>query len=308
MKILITGSNGMVGTNLKLYLKKNTTHTLLTPKKLELNLLNYEFVYRYLLKEKPDLIIHCAGKVGGIQANINEPVEFFVDNLEMGKNLILAAKRAKIKKLINLGSSCIYPPDNNEAIEEEQLLTGKLEKTNEGYALAKLSIIKLCEYINLQYSEYMYKTLIPCNLFGKYDKFDGVRSHMIPAAIKKIHQAKLKNDSYVDIWGNGNVRREFMYAGDLSKIISKCIDKFHELPQVMNVGLGYDYTVNEYYQIIADVIGYKGEFRHLLDKPVGMKRKLLNVERMKSLGLSIDTDIKSCIDQTYQFYLKTYVN
>ncbi|MGE7752394.1 GDP-L-fucose synthase family protein [Lysinibacillus fusiformis] len=303
MKVLITGASGMVGRNLVSILSKKKYH-LLTPPRSQLNLLDYSNIENYLLMEKPDFIIHAAGRVGGIQANISAPLEFYLENLEMGKNLIVAARKAGILRVLNLSSSCIYPPDRENSLVETDLLSGGLEKTNEGYALAKLSIIKLCEYLSLQDKKFEYKTIIPCNLYGRYDKFDESVSHMIPAVIKKIHNAKMQKLNEVEIWGDGTVRREFMYVEDLARLIEKCILEYDNLPQLMNIGLGYDYSINDYYQIIAEIIGYDGEFKYVLDKPVGMKRKLLNVNRMKSFDWVANTTLEDGIRKTYQYFLE----
>ena len=183
---------------------------------------------------------------------------------------------------------------------------GELEPTNEGYALAKIVTLRLCEYINREDAGFEYKTLIPCNLYGRHDKFSPQHSHLIPAIIHKVHQAKVNKVSSVEIWGDGTARREFMYAGDLSDAVMRALREFESLPSVMNVGMGYDFTINEYYQTVAGVLGYKGSFVHDLNKPVGMARKLVSVERQSAWGWSASTRLSDGIAKTYEFYLKEY--
>ena len=279
-------------------------YQLLTPNRKELNLFNFQDVLTYLKKEKPELVIHCAGRVGGIQANIANPVDFLVENLDINRNLILAARQTGIKKLINLGSSCMYPRDAANPLSEDKVLKGELEPTNEGYALAKITAQRLCSYIHKEDSAFLYKTVIPCNLYGRHDKFDPKHSHLVPAVIRKLHEAKTKGQSEVDIWGDGTARREFMYAADLADCLFYAIDKFESMPDLMNIGLGYDCSVNEYYRAAADVIGYSGKFVHDLSKPVGMKQKLTSVDLLHSWGWKSKTSLSQGMNEAYQFFLK----
>jgi GDP-L-fucose synthase len=251
-------------------------------------------------------VIHAAGMVGGIQANMREPVNFLIKNLDMGRNLLMACVENQVKQVINFGSSCMYPRGHEKPLTEEMILSGELEPTNEGYALAKIVTAKLGNYIQREHPDFHYKTLIPCNLYGKYDKFDPKHSHLLPAIIHKIHQAKLCGENAVEIWGNGEARREFMYAGDLASMILEAIQRFDSLPSIMNVGLGYDYTINEYYQTAAEVIGYSGEFVHDLNKPVGMSRKLVSVEKQSAWGWKPAFSLKDGIASTYEYYLKEH--
>ena len=300
-KILITGSNGMVGRNI-IEFPKSKNYILLIPSSEELNLLDRVSVDDFLEEHKPDIIIHCAGIVGGIQANISEPVKFLVDNTQMGLNILMAAKEAKIKKFINMSSSCMYPRDAINPLGEELILRGELEPTNEGYAIAKVTSTRLCEYINREDNSFEYKTVIPCNLYGKYDKFDPKHSHMLPAVIKKIHEAKVNDDVSIDIWGDGTARREFMYAEDLADFIYFALENFEKIPQNINVGLGHDYTINEYYKAIAKVIGFKGEFIHDLTKPIGMKQKLIDDTKLQAFGWKYKTSLEDGIEKIYKYY------
>ncbi len=304
-RILITGAHGLVGRNLAD--KLNSEYELITPTRSQLDLRNFQQIVAFLNEYQPELIIHCAGKVGGIAANMKEPVSFLVENLDMGRNIILAARECEIKKLINLGSSCMYPRNIDYSLKERMVLTGELEPTNEGYALAKIVSQRLCAYISKENPEYRYKTIIPCNIYGRYDHFDPLRSHMIPAIIRKINDAMNKGLPSVEIWGSGNARREFMYAGDLADCILYFIKNYDRSPDLMNAGLGYDYTVNEYYSITANVLGYNGVFTNDLSKPEGMKRKLVDTSVAESFGWKASTTIEDGIRQTYE-YFKTILN
>ncbi|WP_404273522.1 GDP-L-fucose synthase family protein [Yersinia similis] len=302
MKILLTGAGGMVGKNILAH-TKSKDYEFITPSSKELDLLEKKHITTYLKHHKPNFIIHAAGIVGGIHANINNPVKFLVENMQMGINLLTAAKDNNIRKLLNLGSSCMYPKDCDSGLTEDMILTGELESTNEGYALAKITSAKLCEYINREDSEFQYKTAIPCNLYGKYDKFDENNSHMIPAVIKKIVTAIETGKSEVEIWGDGEARREFMYAEDLADFIFYTINNFTKMPQNINVGLGQDYTITEYYKVIAKILGYKGTFVYDKSKPVGMRRKLIDNTLLSEFGWSNKVDLESGISKTCQYFL-----
>jgi GDP-L-fucose synthase len=292
----------MVGQNI-LEHKESGDYTFLSPNRKELNLFDYSSIFNYIKKHEPNVIIHCAGRVGGIQANMKHPVEFLVENIDINRNVIIAARNAGIKKLLNMGSSCMYPRDAKNPLDEDLILKGELEPTNEGYALAKIMAQRLCTYIVKENPEFHYKTLIPCNLYGRFDKFAPEHSHLVPAVIRKIHQAKLAGESSVEIWGDGTARREFMYAGDLADCVYQAIDKFESLPEVMNVGLGRDYSVNDYYYAAAEVVGYAGSFKHDLSKPVGMKQKLTSVRKASEWGWESTTSLHEGLKKTYDYFL-----
>ena len=302
-KILITGGSGMVGKNF-LEHKDIDNFIVLYPSSHEVNLLNFDQVDSYLKVNQPDLIIHAAGRVGGILANINNPVAFLNENTDMGKNILLAAKKNQIKNLINLSSSCVYPRNINIPLEEETILTGQLEPTNEGYALAKIHTQRLCQYINQENENYLYKTLIPCNLFGRYDNFDLDTGHLLPNIINKLYHAKKNKDQEVLIWGDGSVRREFMYAGDLTDCLFYSINNFDKLPFVMNVGIGFDYSVLEYYKAVANAFSWKGSFKFDLSKPVGQKQKLVSIKKLNKFGWQNQTTLEKAIHQTIGFFSK----
>lgn len=292
----------MVGRNIR-------AHTLATgfdlhcPSRHELDLRDKVSVRRYLEALAPDLIIHAAGRVGGIKANSIFPFEFLLENLEVGTNVIACAADLGIPRLLNLASSCIYPRNINGMLTEEMILAGQLEPTNEGYALAKIAALRLCEFAAVRSIHLQYKTLVPCNLYGPHDKFDLDSAHLIPAIITKVHDAKVRNEPTVEIWGDGSARREFMYVEDLASIVLRAAVDYDRLPSVMNVGLGIDHTVLDYYQAVANVAGWQGEFTFDLTKPTGMRRKLLNVDRQTARGWNAEHTLTDGIRKTYDFYL-----
>ena len=295
----------MLGKNINLKITKNANYHVLTPSRQELDISNESAVMTYLSKNMPDLILHLAAKVGGIHANILSPYDFLDVNLQMGLNLIRCSVKLGIKKILNIGSSCMYPKDINTQLTEDLILTDSLEPTNEGYALAKIAILKLCQYASELDSNLNYKTVIPCNLYGVYDNFREDSSHLVASIIYKLHKACSEKVGSVEVWGDGNARREFMYAGDCADMLVKLIDRFDDVPDVMNLGTGLDYSVNDYYEIAASIIGYEGLLAHDLSRPVGMKRKLLNIDRQKELGLSSCTSIYDGISLAYSYYLST---
>jgi len=303
-KLLITGGSGMVGQNI-LNHPFAKSWEIFAPSSNELNLANTLECEKYISNKMPNLIIHCAGKVGGIKANIDEPVEFLDKNIMIGRNVIMGARLAGVKNLINLASTCIYPRLAENPLNEELILKGELEPTNEGYAIAKIFSTRLCEFIRREDPTYQYKTLIPCNLYGLYDKFDPNKSHLVPAIIHKIHQAKISNKPSVEIWGDGNARREFMYSADLADAVFNAAKNMEILPNKINIGIGNDYTINEYYETIAEVLGWNGVFTHDLSKPVGMMRKLCDTSLQSNWGWKPKTSLKNGLTKTYQYYLET---
>lgn len=305
MKVLLTGATGMVGRNI-VERFSNSEYHLLKPSSSELDLTSQTSVDKYFMVNKPSAVIHAAGLVGGIQANIAHPVDFLCKNTFMGLNVINAARQANVKFLLNLSSSCMYPKDIDSMLSEDMLLTGQLEPTNEGYALAKIVSTRLCEYINIEDKSGKFKTIIPCNLYGRFDKFSIQNSHMIPAVIRKIYEAKAEGREVVDIWGDGTARREFMYAGDLADFILFACDNFDELAQNTNVGLGFDYSINDFYKAIAEVIGFEGAFKHDLTKPVGMKRKLVDVSFLQGMNWKSKTNLANGIEKTFEYFKSEY--
>ena len=300
--LLLTGGSGMVGRNI-LEHPAAGDWTILAPASRELDLTDAGAVTDYVAAHKPDLVIHAAGQVGGIQANMAHPVAFLERNTAMGRNIIMAAYQSGVRSLLNLASTCMYPRAAENPLREEMILTGELEPTNEGYALAKIMATRLCQYIRREDETAQYKTLIPCNLYGRHDKFDPKHSHLLPAIIHKVHLAKQNGEKTVEIWGDGTARREFMYAGDLADAVMKAASNIDALPELMNCGLGHDHTINAYYETVDDVIGWDGEFTHDLSKPVGMKQKLCATDRQDGWGWRAPTSLRDGIKTTYDFYL-----
>lgn len=281
----------------------------IAPSSKELNLTDFDATREFMACVRPDMVIHAAGRVGGIQANIAHPVDFLVTNVDLGRNVILAAREVGVTKLLNLASSCMYPRNAPNPMSEALILQGELEATNEGYALAKIFATRLCEYINRENSQQgtasvHYKTLIPCNLYGRHDKFEPQHSHLIPAIIHKMHQAKIQSSAEVEIWGDGTARREFMYAGDLATAVLRAIDGFDQLPSLINIGLGHDYSINEYYLAAAEVIGWQGRFMYDTTKPVGMKQKLVDITKQRAWGWMPATALREGMEKAYQYYLQ----
>ena len=302
-RILLTGGRGMVGRNI-------LEHPLagqwdfIAPGSHELDLTDFAATRSFIADVKPDTVIHSAGKVGGIQDNMAHPVDFLVTNVDLGRNVILAAREAGVNKLLNLASSCIYPRNAANPLVEDLILTGELEPTNEGYAIAKIFATRLCQFISRENSGLYYKTLIPCNLYGRHDNFAPAHSHLIPAIIHKVHLAKQLGLATVDIWGDGTARREFMYAGDLAGAVIRSLTMFDQLPDLINIGLGHDFSIKEYYTTTAEVIGWQGDFVHDTTKPVGMKQKLVSIDRQRNWGWMPATSLREGIQKAYQYYLQ----
>lgn len=307
VKVLLTGGGGMVGRNVQAHARAQN-HTVLTPRSAELDLADSAATHAYVADHVPDVIIHAAGKVGGIQANIAAPVDFLEINTTIGRNILMAARAARVPQVINLSSSCMYPANGQNPLTEDQILTGALEPTNEGYALAKIFTMRLCEYITHEDPALQYKTLIPCNLYGPYDKFDPRASHLLPAIITKVHEAMKCGDETVEIWGDGTARREFMYAEDAADGIWQAVEHFDTLPPLMNLGLGHDHSVNEYYAAAASAIGWDGTFTHDLSKPVGMKQKLTAVDKQTAWCWQPQHSLTEGILKTYQHYLEHHAS
>ena len=306
-QLLITGGQGMVGRNLRAH-PGIADWAVLAPSSQELDLLDEAALRDYLAQHRPDAVVHAAGIVGGIHANMAQPVRFLVANTRMGVNIVTACLEAGIGTLINLASSCIYPRALGQGLSEDRILTGALEPTNEGYALAKITTMRLCEYAMREDPALNYKTLIPCNLYGKWDKFDPRHSHLLPAIIHKVHQAMQDGLDEVEIWGDGTARREFMYAGDLADAVVRALSNPGALPESLNIGPGHDHSINDYYRIVAQVIGWQGRFSHDLSRPVGMKQKLLSVERQRECGWQPRVGLADGIHETYEFYLQEHAS
>ena len=301
-RVLLTGGNGMVGRNIREH-SDAALWDIIAPPSAELDLTDFAATARYFKEVRPDVVVHAAGRVGGIQANVAHPVDFLVTNTDLGRNVILAAHRAGVTKLLNLASSCIYPREAANPLREDLILKGELEPTNEGYALAKIFAIRLCQYINKEDGAVRYKTFVPCNLYGRYDKFSPEHSHLIPAIIHKVQHAKDEGHETVEIWGDGTARREFMYAGDLADAVLKGLRDFDALPDILNIGVGFDHSINDYYHAVARVVGWQGRFVYDKTRPVGMKQKLVDVERQRTWGWTPTTSLDVGINSAHRYYM-----
>lgn len=302
-KILVTGSRGMLGSAVVDMLKNLGYTDIFAPSSSELDLRLEEKVAEFFKNNPLDYVVHLAAKVGGIAANIERPAEFLYDNLMIEANVIEAARKSNVKKLLFLGSSCVYPKNCSQPMKEEDLLSGKLEPTNEAYALAKISGLKLCEYYNRQYGA-NFICLMPCNLYGINDNFDLKNAHVVSSLIRKFHEARAKNAHFLDIWGTGNARREFLYAEDAADAIVYFMRKYDakDLPSFVNIGYGSDVSIRELALIIKDISGYRGELKFNAIKPEGMARKLLDTTKAENLGWRAKTDLKTGLEKTYKWY------
>ena len=313
-KIFIAGHNGMVGSALVRILKKKNVK-IITKNKTEINLLNQDKVQNFFKNEKIDQVYLAAANVGGIYANNAYPAEFIYQNLMIQNNIIHSAFLSGVKKLLFLGSSCIYPKNANQPIKEEELLTGKLEATNEPYAIAKIAGIKMCESYNRQYGvshNIDYRSVMPTNLYGPGDNYHPQNSHVIPGLIYRFHEAKVKNLSKVIVWGTGTPKREFLYVDDMARAavhmmnMDKKIYNEHISPMSshINIGSSFDLTIKDLAKIIKEVVGYEGEINFDPTKPDGIPRKLLNSERLNNFHFKADIGLKDGLIKTYKDYIK----
>ena len=316
LKVFIAGHNGMVGRSLTNYLKKKEFGKIITASRKRLNLQNYDKVNRFIKQKRPDIIINCAGRVGGILANSTFPTEFLNENIDIQSNLIKSSFKNKIDHFINLGSSCIYPKNSKQPIKEKYLLSSSLEKTNEAYALAKIVGLKMCEYYNQQYKK-SYFTLMPCNLYGPNDNFDLKNSHFIPALIKKIIHSKIKNKRSIEIWGTGKPKREVMHVDDLSSAIyfiikkklnnNKLLLNYLKKSSLINVGSRNEYTIKQYAILITKLV--KNKYKLVFNKsyPDGTKRKILDNSFMKKLGWKPKISLYKGLSDTIKWYKNNYL-
>ena len=280
-RIFVAGHRGMVGSALVRTLQAKG-YQILTRTRAELNLLDQQAVHDFLQAEQPEYIFIAAAKVGGIVANNTYRADFLYQNLAIEANLIHGAHQAGVQRLMFLGSSCIYPRDCPQPIREDYLLTGPLEPTNEPYAIAKIAGIKLCEAYNAQYGR-QYVSVMPTNLYGLNDNYDLNNSHVLPALIRKAHEAKMRGDKTLTVWGTGKPRREFLFADDLADACTFLMEKDYQGPLV-NIGTGEDITIRELAETICKVVGFEGELIFDTSKPDGTSRKLLDVSRLRELG------------------------
>ena len=305
-KIYIAGHRGMVGTAIWAALKSKGYTNLIGRTSKELDLRNQQTVLDFYNKEQPKVVIDAAAKVGGILANNEYPYPFLMENMQIQNNLINSALQSGVDKFIFLGSSCIYPKFATQPLKEEYLLTDSLEATNEWYALAKITGVKACQAIRRQYKK-DYVSLMPTNLYGTHDNFDLQTSHVLPAMLRKFHEAKINNNATVTLWGSGTPMREFLFVDDMAKAVVYALE--NKLPEYLyNVGSGKDITIKELAETIQKVTGYKGEIIWDSSKPDGTPRKLMDVSKMKKLGWSYSTELEEGIEKTYQWFLKNIEN
>ena len=300
-RIFVTGHRGMVGSALVRRLQAGGWHELLLRTRGELDLMDQSAVRAFLAAEKPDYIFIAAAKVGGIQANNQQRADFLYQNLMIEANLIHGAHLAGVQRLMFLGSSCIYPRDCPQPIREDYLLTGLLEPTNEPYAIAKIAGIKLCESYNRQYGR-QYISVMPTNLYGPNDNYDLAGSHVLPALIRKAHEARLRGDAEYVVWGTGTPRREFLYVDDLADACVHLMQQGYDGPLV-NIGTGEDVTIREVAQTVMDVVGFDGRIVFDATQPDGTPRKLLDVSRVAALGWRARTGLREGITGAYADFL-----
>lgn len=296
-KIYVAGHNGMVGSAIDRLLKKKGYSNLIKKTSSELDLRNQAKTDDFFKKHQPDYVFLAAAKVGGILANNNYKADFLYDNLMIEANVIHAAANSGVKKLLFLGSSCIYPKFAPQPIKEEYLLTGELESTNDAYAIAKIAGIKLCEAYRAQYG-CNFISVMPTNLYGIGDNYHPQNSHVLPALIRKFHEAKIESRDTVTIWGTGTPRREFLFADDLADACLFLMQNYDE-KEIINVGSGTDYTISELAAMIKDIIGYTGDITYDPTKPDGTPRKLMDSSRINALGWKPTTGLKEGIQQAY---------
>ncbi|XMB03204.1 GDP-L-fucose synthase [Pantoea allii] len=310
-KVFIAGHRGMVGSAILRQLSRRTDIEIITKTKEELNLLSKNDVEEFFQSSDIDEVYLAAAKVGGIHANNHFPADFIYENMLIECNVIHAAHLANIPKLLFLGSSCIYPKFAEQPIKESALLTGELEQTNEPYAIAKIAGIKLCESYNRQFGR-DYRSVMPTNLYGENDNFHPENSHVVPALMRRFHEAMLNDDSEVIVWGSGNPMREFLYVDDMAEAsvfvmeLNNATYANNTAPMLshINVGTGIDCSIRELAQTIAEVVGYKGEIKFDSSKPDGTPRKLLDVQRLKDMGWSYSTDLNVGLKKTYNWFLE----
>jgi GDP-L-fucose synthase len=312
-KIFVAGHSGMVGSAIVRNLKKRNFLNIITVSHKELDLTNQQKVSNFFKKHCFDYVIIAAAKVGGIHANNTYPAEFIYNNLMIEANIINSSYESNVKRLLFLGSTCIYPKLVSQPMKEEALLTGTLEPTNEPYALAKIAGIKMCESFNRQYGT-DFRSVMPTNLYGINDNFHHSNSHVIPALMRRFHDAKMNNEKEVIVWGSGTPKREFLHVDDMAEAsiyvleIDEPIYKANTQPMLshINIGTGVDVTIENMAQVMKKVVGFEGELKFDDTKPDGAPRKLIDVGRLSSMGWSYSIDLEDGLRETYSWYLKQF--
>jgi GDP-L-fucose synthase len=301
-KIYIAGHRGLVGSAIFRKLEFEGFSNIVTRTSRELDLRNQTAVAEFFRQEKPQYVFLAAAKVGGILANFTYSAEFMYDNLAIQQNVIHQSYLQGVKKLLFLGSSCIYPRLAPQPMKEEYLLSGELEPTNEAYAIAKIAGIKMCQAYNRQYGT-RFISVMPTNLYGPDDNFDLQTSHVLPALIRKFHEAKLKKQPFVEIWGSGSPRREFLYVDDLAEACLFLM-KYYNSGEIINIGVGEDISIKDLALLIKKIVGFEGKLFYNTEKPDGAPRKLLDVSRLRGLGWSAKIDLPEGIQNTYRWFLE----
>jgi GDP-L-fucose synthase len=300
--VFVAGHRGLVGSAIVHHLQQKPGLELLTKSRKELDLRDRKGVEQFLKAAKPEVVVIAAAKVGGIQANFQFPVEFLLENLEIQNALIAASFLAGVKKLVFLGSSCIYPRLAPQPISEDALLTGPLEVTNEPYALAKIAGIKLCQAYARQYGA-NFVSVMPTNIYGPNDNFDLENSHVLAALLRKAHEAKVSGKPTIVVWGTGTPRREFLHSEDLADAVAFLIEHY-DSPEIINVGCGQDVTIRDLAELVCDVVGFTGTLEFDSTRPDGTPRKLLDVSKLTKQGWQAKIPLREGIESTYQWFLK----
>ena len=305
-KVFVAGNRGLVGSAIVRNLIARGYKNIYSAPRTHFDLRDQNDVEKYIEVNRPEYVFLAAAKVGGIKANNDYPAQFIRDNLQIQTNVIDAAYRHGVKKLVFLGSSCIYPKFATQPITEDQLMTGPLEPTNDAYAIAKIAGIRMCQ---AYYQQYGFKaiSLMPTNLYGPNDNFDLESSHVLPALIRRFHEAKELNSPHVECWGDGSAMREFLYVDDLAEACYTCMENYNS-SEIINVGTGIDVTIKQLTKTIADIVGYTGEILWDTSKPNGTPRKVLNVDRIKSLGWEPKINLEKGIELTYEWYKENEKN
>ncbi len=304
-RVLVTGGSGMVGRALIAHLRRDGYENIFAPSSAQLDLRDHAATDQFFKDNSVDFVFHLAGRIGGIGASVTHPVEFLHENLMIAMHAIHSARVAKVTKLLFLGSSCVYPRDCPQPMKETDILTGAFEPTNEGYAIAKIAGMKLCEYSNRQYGT-NFLNLMPCNLYGYGDHFEPKKSHVVSALIYKFHEAKQKRLPSVEVWGTGATRRELLFVEDLVDAMLHFMQSVdaEDVGTFVNIGLGQDIAIYDLARMIKHIVGYTGEIVFNADKPDGMPRKLMDVSRAARLGWMAKVSIPQGLELTYDWYLE----
>ncbi|MBU3924003.1 MAG: GDP-L-fucose synthase [Nanoarchaeota archaeon] len=304
-KIYVAGHNGLLGSAIKRRLERDGFSNIICRSSSELDLRNQSVVEDFFRRERPEYVFDAAAKVGGIQANMNFGADFIYDNLQIQTNLIHFSYKYGVKKFVFFGTNCMYPKDYEQPMKEEDMLSGAFEPTNEPYAVAKVAGFKMCQAYRKQYG-CDFISIVPASLYGPYDNFDAASCHLIPALIRKFHDGKVEGKEFVELWGTGKPRREFLFIDDVADAVMFLVENYKS-GELINVGYGEDYSILEIANIVKEVVGFKGEIRHDLSKPDGMMRKFLDSGKMKGMGWEAKTNLRDGVRKTYEYFLENEI-